>query len=221
VFWTLCLEIQFYLAYVVLVFLAQRLARGRVELVLGPVWLLAIAVATGAIYVGHALFLWAWPYFFLGVVTSWQVAGRLSSRRWALITGATCVLLLWSHSRWITAHDAPERTAITAATTAGLYLAGRLRRDGRSLLQTATLGRPLQYLGRISYSWYLTHVLVGWAAARLGLYLVGEPVGQLALIGLLVGCLALTVAGAHVLHVVVERPAHALSRRIALAPPAR
>jgi peptidoglycan/LPS O-acetylase OafA/YrhL len=220
VFWTLCLEIQFYLAYVVLMLVVQRAARGQVWFVFGPLWIVSLAVATNVLRLGHPWFVWAWPYFFLGAITAWHHEGQISSRVWAAITGATCVALRWSRSRWLTADDAPERIGVVAASALVLFLAGRKRRDGLSPLQLVTLGRPMQYLGRISYSLYLTHVLVASLTASYAIrWLDQDRLGFVELIALLLGCTAASVVVAHVVHVVVERPAQRLSRRVSM--PAR
>jgi peptidoglycan/LPS O-acetylase OafA/YrhL len=217
VFWTLCLEIQFYLVYVLAGFAAQRLAGGRGAAVFGPLWLVSLLVAAHVLRVRSAVFLWAWPYFFLGALTAWHHAGRISGRTWAIVTGATCLVLLGSYSRWISADDAPARTGVVAATTAALFLAGLARAGERPWLQTVTLGRPLQYLGRISYSLYLVHVLVCAAVARLELWLLGDrPLGAAALLAVLIGGTVLSIGAAQLVHLAVERPAHRLSRRIQL-----
>lgn len=220
VFWTLCLEIQFYLVYVVAMSVVQRLAGKPSWLVFGPLWLVSLVVSARVLHVRSAVFLWAWPYFFLGAITAWHHDGRLSRRAWMLVTAATCAPLLASHTRWITADDAPRRTAVVVATTLILFLAGGARRDGRSLLQTLTLGTPLQYLGRISYSLYLTHVLVGISAARLGIRLLGGgPLVAGEVVALVLGCTLACVAVAHVLHLLVELPAQRLSQRVRLHRP--
>ena len=58
VFWTLCLEIQFYLAYVVLMAGVQRIARDRVWWVFGPFWLLSLVAHSvrGRLHQSHSLF---------------------------------------------------------------------------------------------------------------------------------------------------------------------
>jgi peptidoglycan/LPS O-acetylase OafA/YrhL len=69
--------------------------------------------------------------------------------------------------------------------------------------------RPVQYLGRISYSLYLTHFgcisLVLWAASASGqpwiIWGVSVP---------------LSIAVAHLMHVVIERPSQKLSRTLRL-----
>jgi peptidoglycan/LPS O-acetylase OafA/YrhL len=216
VFWTLCLEIQFYLAYVVLAMAVQRVARDRVWSVFGPFWLLSLVVALGILNWGHALFVWAWPYFFLGAITAWHHERRITSTAWAVVAGATCVALAWSKSRWLTADDAPERLGVAVATALVLFLAGRARRGERSLLQLVTLGRPMQYLGRISYSWYLTHVLTCSLAASLGVRLLGPELDVFRILVLLLASTLVSVAVAHILHVAVERPSQQLARRVSL-----
>ena len=222
VFWTLCLEIQFYLVYVVAMGAVQRLAGERAWLVFGALWLASLVVATEILRLRYAVFLWAWPYFFLGALTAWHHEGRIATRTWTLVTAATAAVLPWSHSPWLSDDDAPQRAAVVLAVALLLLLAGRTRSAGRSLLQTATLGRPLQYLGRISYSLYLIHLLVVTPTARLGIRLLGGgPLGALRVLGLALGCTRARIAVAHVLHVAVERPALRLSRRIRLAAPPR
>lgn len=209
VFWTLCLEIQFYLAYVLLLLAARRLAGGRAWALALP--LLAVGLLAGAEVVAlpRALFVWAWPFFFLGVVTAWALGGRAGRPAWAAVVAATLVV----------ARAWPLATGVAVATAAVLYLAGQPRAGG-SRLRTVTLGRALQGLGTISYSLYLTHLLVGAKSARLGIRLLGGgPLGAGAVVALLLGCVAVSVAAAVVMYALVERPAQRLSRRVALRPP--
>jgi peptidoglycan/LPS O-acetylase OafA/YrhL len=71
----------------------------------------------------------------------------------------------------------------------------------------------LQYLGRISYSLYLVHMLVGTPLVRFGLRHLGKiSFGTaLVLMGLAV---AASVVAAHIMYVVVERPAVRWSHRL-------
>lgn len=208
VFWTLCLEVQFYLAYVLTMLAAQRVARDRVWWVFGPLWIVSLLATTHVLHAGFALFVWAWPYFFLGAITAWHFGGRISTPTWAVVTVVSCAAIACADGRWETG-DAAPRLAVVVATTIGLFAAGRAR------LLEATLGRPLQYLGRISYSLYLTHAHAAIVAMHAGLYYTGT-IGGVELVALLVGCAALTIPVAHVMHVVVERPAHRLAQRVDL-----
>ncbi len=209
VFWTLCLEIQFYLVLVILLYVTQRLTPSRLWTFLGPLWLVSLMIGSGLIEIDRAVFLWAWPFFFLGVVTAWHFEKRISSVAWLVIVIGSCAL----------AFEDIARIAVAAVTATILWLAGRARyQNGSTRLQSMTLGRPMQYLGRISYSLYLTHLLVGSKVARFGIRLLGskEELGAVEMIALLVGCTVLSIAVAHVMYICVEQPAQRFSRRIAL-----
>jgi peptidoglycan/LPS O-acetylase OafA/YrhL len=72
----------------------------------------------------------------------------------------------------------------------------------------------LQYLGRISYSLYLIHVFVMLVVMRIGYKITGE--NPKAAIGWLIVTTALCFAGAHLLHLWVEKPSMNLASRFKL-----
>lgn len=208
VFWTLCLEIQFYLVFVAILLFGQRLLPSRARWLFVPLFVLGVAASVGAIDLGMALFVWAWPFFFLGVVTAWHLRGRVSTAGWVAVAIGASVIFA--------AH--PDRVGAALGTALTLFLAGRARRaDGVRWVEAATLGRGLQYLGRISYSLYLTHLLVVTKALRVLLRAVGGgPLGPGQVIGLLLAGIALSIVVAHLFYVLVERPAQRWSRRVRL-----
>ena len=210
VFWTLCLEIQFYLLYVVLLGLAQRFVGDRRWLVFGPALALSLVVGSGVIDWGHAVCLWAWPFFFAGAVTAWYVEGKVSAQAWAAVLIASCVC----------GFDAVDRISVAVVTAAALFAAARARGpNGGSLLEELSLGRVVQYLGRISYSLYLTHLLIGSKSARFVIRMLGKrELGYPEMLVILVGCVAASIAVAHVMYLVVERTAVKLSKRVRLEP---
>jgi peptidoglycan/LPS O-acetylase OafA/YrhL len=110
-------------------------------------------------------------------------------------------------ARWSARAREHEFRAPQAAAIYQVSVSGRLA--------SLTLGRVLQYLGRISYSLYLVHMLVGTPLVRFGLRHLGRVhfTTAVVLTGLAV---AVSVAAAHVLYVVIERPAMRWSRRLPL-----
>ncbi len=209
VFWTLCLEIQFYLIYVVLLGVTQRLADRRI-FVFGPLFVLSIVLGSGAVFWGRALCLWAWPFFFAGVITSWHLDGKVSTGTWGLVLLATCAC----------GFDDVARVTVAIATASALLVASLVQgKGGRSWLEELSLGRVLQYLGRISYSLYLTHLLVGSKSARFVIRLLGKrELGYPDMIAILLGCIAISLVAAHVMYVLVEKTSVKLSKRVRLEP---
>jgi peptidoglycan/LPS O-acetylase OafA/YrhL len=195
VFWSLTYEVQFYLVLVVLAGLAQRS---------GPAWRAAIAVvpfvvslwflATGN--TSHGFFIDRWYLFCLGVITLGLVRGRVSNAAWGAVIVVVGAIALARR----------ELPPITACVTA-IVIAGLAKRDK---LASWSGGSVLQWLGRISYSLYLTHFLAT-AVAKV----VGPRVsGPLGLGALFIASIAVALIVAQVFFLVVERPAHTLSRRV-------
>jgi peptidoglycan/LPS O-acetylase OafA/YrhL len=206
-FWTLCIEVQFYLMFVVLLGVAQRWAGcgpgadrvcyRRLLALLGPV-----AVAS-LFYFGRQSASDAWlvhffSMFFLGMLACWALEAKIS-RLWFGLFAALMAASLAIH--W--------SLDITVALVTGLsiYLVGRAGH-----LRDWLSWRPLQYLGRISYSLYLIHYPVSCLVTALGLELTGDA--PLPAAAWLAVSLTASIGAAHVLYSLVERPSLELSRRI-------
>src|SRR5262249_33291119 len=145
VFWTLCYEIQFYLVLVVGMGVVQRLERRTQQLaiarwlVFAPLWVLGLGCIAGYVDLQVALFSFAWPYFFLGVVVNWSHEATTGPLAFPLVALGTVVI----------APFAPLQVTVAIATALAVYWVARA-----GVLESLTLGRVLQYLGRISYSLY-------------------------------------------------------------------
>jgi peptidoglycan/LPS O-acetylase OafA/YrhL len=209
--WTLCLEIQFYLAFVLLAGAAQWLGnrlpiRGSPDaakpspvaslVIFMPLGLLSIAMW----YLGLAAFTFpgTWFRFFLGVLVFWAIERRVPR---PALYGFAAVLLILS----ISARDL--RGGVAVATAGVIFVAGV-----RGYLTHWLSSRLWQYLGRISYSLYLLHIVVGiplinwiWTMA---------PQSNALAVALFPAAIAVSVAFAHLFHVFFERPSLALSRLI-------
>lgn len=213
VYWTLCLEIQFYLILVVVVGISQALARATGKPAAAP----SIALA-----IGGALAMWSladyfdfyeaelrgacipmWFSFFLGVLLAWHVNGAVSVA-WPLSLAG---LALGLNVFWDTT---PQPFVAVGATLLLLWAF----RSGR--LKTGLSIAPLQYLGKISYTLYLLHATIGWSTISLGKAVVGSALGPLQPFVFFATGLAASIVASHVVWWAIERPSTRLSQRIAL-----
>lgn len=196
VFWTLCFEIQFYLGFMLLLVIG-RMVGGRAGAVVRIV--MFGAALAGALQIYHGLpggiALTMWHAFFIGVAAYW--AGQRSGM-WlvALVILVGAILVRQSTG-----------DMMSAATAVLLYLAFRTGR-----ITTMAAGAPLQWLGMISYSLYLSHnIVAGSAYWALGTLMPGGVVAESVRLVLVT---ALSLLFAYALWWVVERPAHDFAKRV-------
>jgi peptidoglycan/LPS O-acetylase OafA/YrhL len=207
VFWTLCLEVQFYTVFALSQWLVDRVdddaaRRERLRLWVWCAWgAVALLWAAGLqiVPLWRGSFLTFWYSFVAGVLCglAWTQPGR-------------AVVLAMAYAALITLAGAAldETYAVTAGMTALLVLA--LRRW--PALQSALAGSALARLGLISYSLYLFHNPVTSVSMRLFRKVFGDGlvVDALALIVALAAC----VAAAVLLYRGVEKAAIDWSRRV-------
>lgn len=208
VLWTLRYEVQFYLVLVAYTAIKQRFGATIGWVVWAVLWVAALACGAGWLVIGDAWALVCWSFFALGVaVNGWHhrsvrlvvVAVMAAS----MIT--TLVVAAGTH------RFGADEVGVAILTAGALILASR-----RELLATLSLGRVMQWLGRVSYSLYLVHMLVGTPTMRFLIRHAGGPhlsSAPRAALMMAAGVLV-SLAGAAVLYRVVERPSHQLSRRI-------
>jgi peptidoglycan/LPS O-acetylase OafA/YrhL len=197
-FWTLCLEVQFYLLLLAFVWLSARVSRGTYGVLHGLLALLSLATYCRLIPALPGLFLSYWFMFLVGCTVAWTSVGRLPL--WVpSCMAAGCVivgLVLWN----------PE--PVIAGLAAGIVTAG----VWRPYLMATLRAKPIQWLGRISYSLYLVHPLIGERLQNVGRRIHGDHVGWawawlvLAAVG--------TLAVAAAFHRGVEAPSLALARHL-------
>lgn len=150
-YWTICLEIQFYLSFILLLGLSQWLQR-RFSITSATVWvfggwtficLLYNSYKLGLPFYRPVFVVWHFS-FLLGVYAYWSWQQRCHP---ALGYGYAGLIV-------VTAPITPQ-FAIAAAVTSGFILAAA---QGNKL-STWLRSKPFQFLGKISYSLYLTHLV--------------------------------------------------------------
>jgi len=208
VFWTLCLEIQFYFVYVMLLWLSgndpdkplQGRATAAALVIAGLVGLLwAAGIVEGTPWPG--LFLPLWSTFFVGVAAYWAWRNPQAVVPFLVFAGIMAVAAVM-RGQWF--------FLVSTITALSIWLVGI-----RGRLATMLNWRWLQFLGIVSYSLYLTHNPITGAVFRIGSMFPGRgPLWE----GLwwLVSIAACVVFAA-LLWWIVERPSIALARRISLS----
>ena len=196
VFWTLCFEIQFYLGFMLLLVIG-RMVGGRAGVVVRIVMFGAALAGALQMYQGlpGGVALTMWHAFFVGVAAYW--AGQRSGM-WLVALGILVMAIFVRQS---------TGDMMSAATAVLLYLAFRTGR-----ITTMASGAPLQWLGMISYSLYLSHnIVAGSAYWALGTLMPGGVAAESVQLVLVT---ALSLLFAYALWWVVERPAHDFAKRI-------
>lgn len=196
VFWTLCFEIQFYLGFMLLLVIG-RMVGGRAGAVVRIVMFGAALAGALQMYQGlpGGVALTMWHAFFVGVAAYW--AGQRSGM-WLVALAILVGAILVRQS---------TGDMMSAATAVLLYLAFRTGR-----ITTMASGAPLQWLGMISYSLYLSHnIVAGSAYWALGTLMPGGVAAESVQLVLVT---ALSLLFAYALWWVVERPAHDFAKRI-------
>jgi peptidoglycan/LPS O-acetylase OafA/YrhL len=207
--WTLCLEVQFYLAFLCLLAMTQSARAvfgGRYRWVSS-----AFAAALFAGLLAFSVHRWMslgkndfsgrWFMFFTGVMLYWTVAGRID---WKVFGGYLAVIL------GLSIGFREPRSATVLGATLAIYasaMTGGLR---------TWLGESaIQYFGRISYSLYLVHMTAGVATINLIMHFGNESTAVV--LFALVAAAGVSIGLADLLNRFVEMPAMRLSKGFKLA----
>ena len=198
VFWTLVHEVQFYILYVVLLGVVQRLSgvdRPSPWLLLLFFCVSAILSATGWYHV-TGLCLDTWYMFVLGVMSYWWFSGDVSF--WQIAAVAACIAGMLAID--------PKLYKCAALATMGSVWAAIYFGTLASWLGFAAI----QYLGTISYSLYLFHGIVGWRVLSVGERLTGTSF--LWSLVWLAGAIGASIAASHLMRQWVEIPSIRLGK---------
>jgi peptidoglycan/LPS O-acetylase OafA/YrhL len=196
-YWSLAVEEQFYLFWPVVLVLGSLvwLRRGRPSLAAASTVLGAIAAGSLALCVWQTGSNQPWAYFGLPA-RAWELAlgglVALSARRLSTVSGWWAAGLTWAglaavvgSALWYTdATPFPGIAAVLPVAGAAVLIAGGCAAS-RGGAVTVLGSRPMQELGRLSYSWYLWH----WPVLTLAPYVLGYDPGVAVKLALVVAAL--------------------------------
>jgi peptidoglycan/LPS O-acetylase OafA/YrhL len=205
--WFICIEVQFFLLFLALLWLAQHLRSDNGPTTARAGWPARLAVFAPLALL--SLFVFnvdarydAWIVFFfgtlfLGTMTCWALDGSVPPAAfWLYVLAALVRLALFPGLRLT--------VALSAAVL--IYTVGRLGRLNRWLS-----ARWLQYLGGISYSFFLVHYSVSHVVKWLG-HRLTEKSPDVAIAWLLLALVA-SIVVADLFHRRVETPACQLAEQ--------
>jgi peptidoglycan/LPS O-acetylase OafA/YrhL len=209
--WTLCAEMQFYIFFFVLLWIAQRLepslSSHRINpavlalVIFTPPFLLSLLMKLGIIdFPLPGIFLSDWHSFFLGVLAYWTLKKDVVLTRYFLASLMLMTLLL-AVRPW-------NLSVMTSGITVGIvWLAG----NGNGIYRWLNYSW-MQYLGTISYSLYLIHIVVGTRIMNLGYRVMADSI--VSFTGLFLLAVFCSLLAAHWLHLYIEKPALEFSKRL-------
>lgn len=210
VFWTLCMEVQFYLIYILILAVGRNdpslpVQGRRVLSILACAMAVSLLWPTGLVTSEpwRGSFLPLWHGFLLGVAAYWS--WRYHRIR-PYFAGIALIVFVAAVIRG-------DSFSLTCATVACLLLAMALL--GR--INSALSWKWLQFLGAISYSLYLIHNPVTGASFRIGYMMTGDTLVTEVLwaAGAVCACV-LCSAG---IYYMIEKPSMRLARMIDLRRP--
>jgi peptidoglycan/LPS O-acetylase OafA/YrhL len=210
VFWTLCLEVQLYLFFLASVWLAQTIS-GKLNIDVYTIFLSGV-IALGIFSLSldqqfttlslPGLFLPYWHYFLTGVLISHVIRGKRA---------ATPIFLMWAAVETAFLASGEIRSYPVAGLIFGVFVFLLFRwRD----LDTLFSGRMFQYLGSISYTLYLVHPDIGWKTISVGKQVFGGELSSVATLFVFVTAILLSIAVAHLFHVIFEKPSLWLCKQL-------
>ena len=225
VYWTLCQEVQLYLAFILFIWIAQSLTRKYVSLTAQLTMWIMMAVGVLSLLFDYqlvprpgvidlegqsidridALFFRYWHYFLIGVLAE----KFLRRAPWGVQYFVFWMILEIAFRLGCKFEDTRLIAYTLTAIATGMFLFAAIKLDRLDRWFTDPIS---QYLGRISYSLYLVHSDLGWKVISLGKSKL-DPNKPLNAILIFTAAIAVAMVVSHIIHWLVEKPAMRLSNR--------
>jgi peptidoglycan/LPS O-acetylase OafA/YrhL len=211
VYWTLCLEIQFYIVFCLIMGCATQLRRKHsprvafYSIVLPATMFANLWALEWEPFEVIGLFTGHWFFFMAGVLVWNATANKNDPIAFPVAVINLLILAIACYERESIA------IGVGVATCCVILLAGKLGK-----LSTWLSWRPLQGLGAISYSLYLIHGPITGAAFRVGYGITGRNTWKEGVWFVLVVSTCILISW--MFYRLIERPSMNFSRRIRMTP---
>lgn len=206
--WTLCLEIQFYVVFILALCLTKAAYRKRVFSNWGEcAGTLIFCTGIASLLVtpdAHAeqnspFFFDNWFYFAGGAICFWCGNLQIPAKIFVTYCSVFFVAAL--------VHSFSAQMLSGFATTVLLFLALK-----KGFICSALRQSAIQYLGKISYSLYLVHGIIGASILRIGYKLTGanETMALVWFVASITG----SIFVAHLFYIIIEKPSLNITKQI-------
>lgn len=202
--WTLCLEIQFYLVFILLIYFINTYCRSNTIKLIIYFALLALSLLAYWLFAStlNDYIINYWFVFFLGVSITMLLHKEINEKVFIIILLTPLVLLLTEAN--------PVPLYFSCATAFLIYLSFKFKKHNVWLSS-----RFFQFFGLISYSLYLTHCLIGNKVIRfLKSLLNWEPQDIILTMGILLFSIAISTIFAYLFYLLIEKKSIIWSRTI-------
>ena len=208
VFWTLCLEFQFYLIFGILYHFFNSCGQSTNRTLFPAILLVGLVLCGLSPALRFSSFELAIPgtllpyayEFILGVIAYHCVTGAVAYRY--LLIGTLLMV-------GVTALFKPFYYGLAPALTLMVIVSAREWRGVPFLKSTF-----VQWLGRISYSLYLTHAVIGWVTISLLARFLRQFDSPPITVGIFGGGLVASLVFAFMFYRVIEKPSLVISRKL-------